>query len=178
MQLLLSAAGVIGLAALKDSNQPETDFQMPTSALQRLPSLAVVSPMSTRRELVVHVSGDVKIGLLQCDAIARQHCQDKNNLKLRKIAFKVRNKWRIFRVAFNEMSDTHRELDVFRHIVELVVDDNELRLGQLVSSKFIDQTVERGNHLGILNRAHIFCWRIDDEQRRQSRLARQRTDTM
>ena len=36
VQWLLSVAAVISLTDLNGSNQPETDFQMPTSALQRL----------------------------------------------------------------------------------------------------------------------------------------------
>ncbi len=36
MQRLLWMAAVIGLVKLSDGIQPETDFQMPTSALQRL----------------------------------------------------------------------------------------------------------------------------------------------
>ena len=84
-------------------------------------------------------AGDLNIGLLPCDTAASQTALPRtNNSKLREIALKVRNEWRVFRVTFNEMSDTHRELDVFWHSVELVVDDDELRLNQLFRSKFID----------------------------------------
>ena len=58
MQRLLWMAAVIGLVKLSDGTQPETDFQMPTSALQRL--LLLMAAERTTGHSLIAVIGSSK----------------------------------------------------------------------------------------------------------------------
>ncbi len=57
---------------------------------------------------------------------------------LGKVADEVRNQRRVFRVPFDQMPTAYLKVDVFGYGIELVVDDDELRLGQLACGELIN----------------------------------------
>lgn len=57
---------------------------------------------------------------------------------LGKVADEIRNQRRVFRVPFDQMPTAYMKVDVFGYGIELVVDDDELRLGQLACGELIN----------------------------------------